>query len=140
MALVALLGVVLAAAAIIIAERLQRARQLPSYVKRLPGPKGLPVIGSVHELPERNSWMKFHEWGLKYGPIYQCNLAGVNHVWITRDEVAHDLLSKRSAIYSDRPFIPALEQDNRTSGQYLPLMSQNGEIIPLHLPRSCTDA
>ena len=39
--------------------------------------------------------------------------------------MAHDLLSKRSAIYSDRPFIPALEHDNRTSGQYLPLMSKN---------------
>lgn len=69
--------------------------------------------------------MKFHEWGEQYGPIYQCNLAGTNHVWITRDKVAHDLLSRRSAIYSDRPHIPALEQDNRTSGQYLPLMSKN---------------
>lgn len=89
-------------------------------------PTGLPVIGNVHELPERNSWMKFHEWGQKYGPIYQVNLAGTKHVFITRDNVAHDLLSKRSAIYSDRPYIPALEQDNRTSGQYLPLMSRNG--------------
>ncbi|KAK5109673.1 hypothetical protein LTR62_006795 [Meristemomyces frigidus] len=85
---------------------------------------GLPVIGSVHELPERNSWLKFHEWGQQYGSIYQVNLAGVNHVWITRDSVAHDLLSKRSGIYSDRPFIPALSKDNRTSEKYLPLMSK----------------
>lgn len=99
--------------------------RLPKGVRRLPGPAGLPIIGSVHELPENNSWMKFHEWGEKYGPIYQVNLAGVNHVWISRDKVAHDLLSKRSAIYSDRPHIPALEHDNRTSGQYLPLMSKN---------------
>lgn len=46
-------------------------------------------------------------------------------MWISRDNIAHDLLSKRSGNYSDRPFIPALEQDNRTSGQYLPLMSKN---------------
>lgn len=102
-----------------------KKNRLPAGVKKLPGPKGLPVIGSVHEVPEKNSWMKFHEWGEQYGPIYQVNLAGQNHVWITRDKVAHDLLSKRSANYSDRPFIPALEQDNRTSGQYLPLMSKN---------------
>lgn len=69
--------------------------------------------------------MKFAEWADEYGPIYQVNLAGQNHVWIARDKIAHDLLSKRSAIYSDRPFIPALEHDNRTSGQYLPLMSKN---------------
>lgn len=85
------------------------------------------MIGNVHELPAKCGWMKFHEWGEKYGPIYQVNLAGTNHVWICRDEIAHELLSKRSAIYSDRPYIPALEYDNRTSGQYLPLMSRNGE-------------
>lgn len=88
-------------------------------------PSGLPFIGNVHELPEKNSWLKFHEWSEQYGPIYQVNLAGTNHVWISRDHVAHDLLSKRSANYSDRPFIPALEHDNRDSGQYLPLMSKN---------------
>jgi cytochrome P450 len=41
------------------------------------------------------------------------------------DEIARDLLSKRAAIYSDRPHIPALLDDNRSSGQYLPLMSRN---------------
>ena len=92
---------------------------------------GYPFIGSVPEVPEQNSFLKFHEWGEKYGPIYQVNLAGTNHVWISRDHIANDLLSKRSAIYSDRPFIPALEQDNRTSGQYLPLMSKNGKSTEL---------
>lgn len=65
------------------------------------------------------------QWGTEYGPIYQCNLVGTNHVWISSDKIAQDLLGKRRAIFSDRPFIPALEQDNRTSGQYLPLMSKN---------------
>ncbi|KAI7462378.1 cytochrome P450, partial [Hortaea werneckii] len=99
--------------------------RLPKGVKPLPGPKGLPIIGSVHELPEKNSWMKFHEWAEQYGPIYQVNLAGVNHVWIARDHIAKNLLTKKGAIYSDRPHIPALERDNRDSGQYLPLMSRN---------------
>ena len=48
-------------------------------------------------------------------------------MWISRNSIAQDLLGKRSAIYSDRSLIPALEQDNRTSGQYLPLMNKNGE-------------
>jgi len=88
-------------------------------------PAGLPLLGSISEVPENNSFLKFHQWAEQYGPIYQVNLAGTNHVWLSRDNVASDLLAKRSAIYSDRPHIPALEQDNRTSGQYLPLMSQN---------------
>lgn len=53
------------------------------------------------------------------------NLAGQNHVWITRDKVAQDLLGKRSSNYSERPFIPSLQHDNRDSGHYLPLMSRN---------------
>ena len=87
---------------------------------------GYPILGSIPDVPEKNSFLKFHEWAVEFGPIYQVNLAGTNHVWISRDKVAADLLSKRGQIYSDRPYIPALEQDNRTSGQYLPLMSKNG--------------
>lgn len=86
---------------------------------------GWPIVGSVPELPEKLSWLKFADWGQQYGPIYTVNLAGHNHVWISKDSIAHDLLSKRAAIYSDRPHIPALISDNRTSGQYLPLMSKN---------------
>ncbi|KAF2154725.1 cytochrome P450 [Myriangium duriaei CBS 260.36] len=105
--------------------RAQTRRRSARGLRPLPGPKGYPFIGSVLDLPEYNHSLKFHEWSLKYGPIYQVNLAGQNHVWICKDAIAKDLLSKKSSIYSDRPHIPALEQDNRTSGQYLPLMSQN---------------
>lgn len=70
--------------------------------------------------------MSFANWAKEYGPIYQVNLGGANHVWISSEQIASDLLSKKSHIYSDRPHIPALLADNRTSGQYLPLMSKNG--------------
>ncbi|KAF2838015.1 cytochrome P450 [Patellaria atrata CBS 101060] len=84
------------------------------YRMRLPGPKGIPIIGSVYEVPRNRSWLKFAKWGQKYGPIYRVNLAGINHVWITTDDIAIDL-----------PHIPALIADNRTSAQYLPLLSKN---------------
>jgi len=80
----------------------------------------------VPDLPEKNLYIKLFEWSKKYGPIYQTNLAGKIHVWITSDETARELLSKKGAIYSDRPHIAALIADNRTSAQYLPLLSKNG--------------
>lgn len=86
---------------------------------------GYPIIGSVPDVPDELGWIKFSDWGKEFGPIYQCNLAGTNHVWISSDQIARDLLSKKAAIYSDRPHIPALLEDNRSSGQYLPLMSRN---------------
>ncbi|KAK5136248.1 hypothetical protein LTR08_003855 [Meristemomyces frigidus] len=127
MAVISVITIAVVASFVLIVKHFQNIarNRLPKDVKKLPGPKGLPFIGSVLDLPKKNSWMRFHEWGHEYGPIYQVNLAGVNHVWITRDSVAHDLLAKRSSIYSDRPYIPALAEDNRTSGQYLPLMSRN---------------
>ncbi|KAF9699163.1 hypothetical protein EKO04_002774 [Ascochyta lentis] len=102
-----------------------RLNKVPAGLKPLPGPKGYPIIGSIPEVPEKNGFIKFADWGKEYGPIYQVNLAGSNHVCISSEQIAQDLLSKKAAIYSDRPHIPALINDNRTSAQYLPLLSRN---------------
>lgn len=48
------------------------------------------------------------------------------HVWISSEEIAHDLLAKRNVIYSDRPVITNLP-DNRTSGDYLALLGRTGQ-------------
>lgn len=57
------------------------------------------------------------------------------HVWISSEKVAHDLLSKRNAIYSDRPVITNLP-DNRTSGEYLALLGRTGQYPLDPLPFS----
>jgi cytochrome P450 len=86
---------------------------------------GFPLIGRVHDIPAQAAWVKFHEWSKEFGPIYQHEMFGSVHVWISSERIAHDLLSKRSLIYSDRPLIPNLA-DNRTSGNYLALLGRNG--------------
>jgi len=131
---------------------------IPLGLKSLPGPKGmqdkLSYISYIKQHRLANTWIRpwsskgpeldkvcrlvclFYRLrnytnnlrGKQYGPIYQVNLAGNNHVWISRDDIARDLLAKKGAIYSDRPHIPALIDDNRDSGQYLPLMSRNGQF------------
>lgn len=89
----------------------------------------LPFVGRVHDIPAKASWLKFYEWSKVYGPIYQTDMFGTVHVWISSEAVAHDLLSKRSIIYSDRPLIPNLP-DNRTSGDYLALLGSTGTMAP----------
>lgn len=125
----------------------RRKQRLPEGAVPLPGPKGkshptiphiqklrtaqklnipssgLPLIGRVHDLPADNIWLKFHEWSQTYGPIYQMSMFGSVHVWISDERIAHDLLAKRAAIYSDRPLIPNLP-DNRTSGDYIALLGR----------------
>lgn len=84
---------------------------------------GLPFIGRVHDVPPEATWLKFYEWSKTYGPIYEMNIFGTSHVWISDEKIAHDLLTKRNAVYSDRPVIPNLP-DNRTSGDYLALLGR----------------
>ncbi|KAJ5050651.1 uncharacterized protein L3040_002526 [Drepanopeziza brunnea f. sp. 'multigermtubi'] len=100
-----------------------RGKKVPPGTRQLPGPRGLPFIGRVHDVPSVATWLKFYDWSKVYGPIYQMEIFGSVHVWISSEEMAHDLLSKRSAIYSDRPVIPNLP-DNRTSGNYLALLGR----------------
>ncbi|KAK3399156.1 cytochrome P450 [Sordaria brevicollis] len=109
---------------LLVVQRWLERRRLPPGVKPLPGPTNLPFIGRVHDVPEKGSWIKFYEWSKVYGPIYQTKMFGVTHVWISSEKIAHDLLSKRANIYSDRPLIPNLP-DNRTSGDYLALLGRN---------------
>ena len=74
--------------------------------------------------------MKFKEWADVYGPIYQTRMLNHDFIVISNERVAHELLNKRAAIYSDRPAVPALVDSKSTdgSGEYLPLMGRNGEI------------
>lgn len=78
-------------------------------------------------MPSVATWLKFWEWSKVYGPIYQMEIFGSVHVWISSEEIANDLLSKRGTIYSDRPTIPNLP-DNRTSGDYLALLGRTGKL------------
>ncbi|KAJ4360915.1 uncharacterized protein N0V89_001484 [Didymosphaeria variabile] len=63
-------------------------------------------------------------WSDKHGPIYSINIFGVNHIWLSSDRIANDLLSKRAAKHSDRPSINQLI-NSKTDPEYLPLLGYN---------------
>ncbi|EIW82685.1 cytochrome P450 [Coniophora puteana RWD-64-598 SS2] len=72
-------------------------------LKNPPGPKGIPVLGSVLSLMHSRPWETFAEWGTRYGDLVFCSLAGKPVLIINSERVARELLDKRSHIYSDRP-------------------------------------
>ncbi|KAH8832196.1 cytochrome P450 [Flagelloscypha sp. PMI_526] len=81
---------------------------LPKLVRKQPkplppGPRGWPIVGNLLEMPKEYSWHKFQDWLRQYGDICYINLAGQNVVLLGSNQVAFDLLDKRSGIYSDRP-------------------------------------
>ncbi|KAJ7627403.1 cytochrome P450 [Roridomyces roridus] len=79
--------------------RLRRVTRLPLP----PGPPREPVIGHLRAIPPTNRAVIFHEWAKTYGDVMYLEVLGNPMIVLNTEQVAVDLLNKRSAIYSDRP-------------------------------------
>ncbi|KAJ6555570.1 cytochrome P450 [Mycena vulgaris] len=80
-----------------------RARNLPPLP---PGPKGLPIVGNLFDMPSGKRWEVFARWGEIWGNIVSVSVLGETFVMVNSFEVATELLDKRSRIYADRPDAP----------------------------------
>ncbi|KAI0724641.1 cytochrome P450 [Fomitopsis betulina] len=68
-----------------------------------PGPKGLPFIGNVFQMPRAHAGRGFAELSKKYGDLVYMEVLGHRMIVIDSQDVARDLLEKRGARYSNRP-------------------------------------
>ncbi|RFU27833.1 hypothetical protein B7463_g8500, partial [Scytalidium lignicola] len=68
-----------------------------------PGPRPLPIIGNLHQSPQNYPWRVYQEWTKKYGPIFRLQYGFNTVIVLGSYEAAHELLNKRSNIYSSRP-------------------------------------
>ncbi|KAL4263128.1 cytochrome P450 family protein [Pleurotus pulmonarius] len=83
-----------------------KARKTPQYP---PGPPDDPLIGHLRVLPFKNRDLVFHTWAKEYGDVIHLEVLGSHLVVLDSMEAAIDLLEKRGAIYSDRPFVRVFE-------------------------------
>ncbi|KAI0774005.1 cytochrome P450 [Fomes fomentarius] len=87
----------------LIVSRLFRKRPLGPLP---PGPRGLPLVGSVLDIPMTYQWLHFSNWSQRWGDIISFSLLGQQYVIVNSAEKALDMLEKKSAIYSSRAPIP----------------------------------
>ncbi|KAL5388329.1 hypothetical protein PMIN02_007761 [Paraphaeosphaeria minitans] len=92
------------AALVIVAFCIRFLYGFGSRDKRLPpGPPTIPILGNAHQIPSQSVEKKFKEWADIYGPIYSLKIGAGTLIMLSDKRTVHDLLEKRSAIYSERP-------------------------------------
>ncbi|CCM01000.1 uncharacterized protein FIBRA_03048 [Fibroporia radiculosa] len=68
-----------------------------------PGPKGLPILGNIHQLPAKYQHETFTKWAAEYGDVFYIQICHKPAIVVNTLQAAHDLMEKRSSLYSDRP-------------------------------------
>ncbi len=65
-------------------------------IAELPGPRGLPLIGSAHRLlPISRAHLTIEEWGRRYGPIFRVNLGSRPVIGVGDAETINAILRDR---------------------------------------------
>ncbi|KAK7056374.1 hypothetical protein VNI00_002928 [Paramarasmius palmivorus] len=71
-----------------------------------PGPKPLPVVGNMLDIPSAKPWEAYMDYGRLYGQdIVHFKVFGRHSMIVNSRELAGELFEKRSRIYSDRPYL-----------------------------------
>ncbi|KAI0295337.1 CyP450 monooxygenase [Multifurca ochricompacta] len=89
----------------LITIRLRRRHQ-----KYPPGPRRLPLIGNLLDMPSKEGWVTYKKWSDQSGfDIAHVDVMGSHIIILNSAKAANELLEKRSSIYSDRPQFTAFQ-------------------------------
>ncbi|KAF7328135.1 Cytochrome P450 [Mycena venus] len=100
------LAVSFSALAIILASAYLKLRSSNKHLPLPPGPKRLPLVGNLFDLPSKSQrpWEVYTGWSEKYNSeIIHLDVLGTPIIILSSLEMAEELLQNRSLIYSDRP-------------------------------------
>ncbi|KAK0462179.1 cytochrome P450 [Armillaria novae-zelandiae] len=81
-------------------SRFSLARRRPPLP---PGPKGLPLLGNLLDLPPDYSWLTYAKWRSTYGDVIYLDTPASPTIIVNSADAAMELFERRSINYSDRP-------------------------------------
>ncbi|KAJ7185509.1 cytochrome P450 [Mycena filopes] len=76
-----------------------------------PGPRPLPIIGNLLDIPQHEQWLVYQDWSRRYeSDIVRMSVFGTDILVVNTAQAASALFGHKSAIYSDRPRMPMLAE------------------------------
>ncbi|KAJ6580647.1 cytochrome P450 [Mycena capillaripes] len=86
-----------------------RWRRNRSRLPLPPGPKQLPLVGNLFDIPSEKQWETYLEWSKQLNSdIIYLNAVGTSIVVLSSMDAVKELLERRSSLYSDRPTLHML--------------------------------
>jgi len=74
------------------------------------GPKGLPIIGNLHQLDISNLPIQLSQFSKIYGPLFSIQLGLRQAIVVSSAEIAKEVLKTNDHLFSDRPRLYAQQK------------------------------
>ncbi|KAF8128421.1 cytochrome P450 [Boletus edulis] len=84
------------------------SRKLRTQYSLPPGPKPLPLIGNLLDIPMKNEATTYNAWAKKYGDLVYATVMGHRLLFVNSAHIANELFEKRFSNYSDRNKLPMI--------------------------------
>ncbi|KAL2892854.1 Cytochrome P450 71A9 [Bienertia sinuspersici] len=74
-----------------------------TLVPHPPGPKGLPIIGNLHQFDPINTHLYFFQLCKKYGPLIYLKLGSVPTIVVSSSKLAREVFKTKDHVFCSRP-------------------------------------
>lgn len=81
----------------------QRRRKLSDQEQYPPGPKGLPIIGNLHQFNTSAPHIDLWELSQRYGPLMSMKLGSVPVIVVTSPKMAEQVMKTHDLVFCTRP-------------------------------------
>ena len=71
--------------------------------RHAPGPRGLPLIGNMHQFDSSNTHLYLHQLSKEYGPLISLKLGSVKILVVASVSAAKEVFKFHDLCFSNRP-------------------------------------